>query len=90
VISAEAVERACAAVREVFEAGAAPQEELPARLEQILALGRNTFDAPAAYCGMGGQNASEAHCDICCRNVSLDLDGQPIIRAEQFLVPELA
>ncbi len=56
----------------------------------LLALGRNTFDAPAAYCGMGGQNASEAHCDICCRNVSLDLDGQPIIRAEQFLVPELA
>lgn len=43
VISAEAVERACAAVREVFEAGAAPQEELPARLEQILALGRNSW-----------------------------------------------
>ncbi len=43
VISAEAVERACAAVREVFDAGSAPQEELPARLEQILALGRNSW-----------------------------------------------
>ncbi|MGQ9918319.1 MAG: molecular chaperone DnaK, partial [Bryobacteraceae bacterium] len=43
VISAEAVERACAAVREVFEAGSAPQEELPTRLEQILALGRNSW-----------------------------------------------
>jgi hypothetical protein len=43
VISAEAVDRACAAVREVFEAATAPQEELPARLEQILALGRNSW-----------------------------------------------
>lgn len=43
VISGEAVDRACAAIREVFEAGAAPQEELPGRLEQILALGRNSW-----------------------------------------------
>ena len=43
VISTEAVERACAAIREVFETGAAPQEELPARLEQTLALGRNSW-----------------------------------------------
>jgi 2,5-dihydroxypyridine 5,6-dioxygenase len=56
----------------------------------LVAIGRNTFDAPASYSGLGGQNVSEAHFDICCRNTSLYLDGQLIVENEQFRVKELA
>ncbi len=55
----------------------------------LVAIGRNIFDAPAPYCGLGGKNPSEAHCDICCRNTSVYLDGVHIIEDENFLVPEL-
>lgn len=50
----------------------------------LVAIGRNVFDAPAPYCGLGGVNDSEAHFDICCRNVSLYLDGELIIHNEKF------
>jgi molecular chaperone DnaK (HSP70) len=43
VISAESVVQAERLIRDVFEAGALAPEELPARLEQTLALGRNSW-----------------------------------------------
>jgi len=55
----------------------------------LVAIGRNIFDAPAPYCGLGGKNVSEAHCDICCRNTSLYLDGELIVENEQFVAREL-
>jgi len=55
----------------------------------LVALGRNTFRTPAAYSGLGGENRSVAHFDICCRNTSLYLDGELIIENERFVVPEL-
>jgi len=51
----------------------------------LVALGRNTFSAPAPYSGLGGQNLSEAHCDLCCRHTDLYLDGELIIRDEAFV-----
>ncbi|NPV08320.1 MAG: hypothetical protein HPY83_10225 [Anaerolineae bacterium] len=56
----------------------------------LVALGRNTFEAPAPHCGLGGQNQSEVHFDICCRHTDLYLDGEPIIKGERFLPPDLA
>ena len=55
----------------------------------LVAIGRNTFQAPAVYCGFGGQNASAAHFDICCRNTSVYLDGELIIEDERFLDAEM-
>jgi 2,5-dihydroxypyridine 5,6-dioxygenase len=55
----------------------------------LVAIGRNTFHAPAKYSGLGGKNASEAHFDICCRNTNLYLDGELIIQNERFAVDEL-
>ena len=55
----------------------------------LVAIGRNTFRAPAQYSGLGGQNASEAHFDICCRNTDLYLDGELIIQNEHFVAREL-
>lgn len=56
----------------------------------LVAIGRNTFDAPAPFSGMAGKNLSEAHCDVCCRNTTLYLDGVKIIEDERFLVRDLA
>lgn len=56
----------------------------------LVALGRNTFDAPAPYSGFGGQNQSASHFDICCRNTDLYLDGEPIIKGERFVPQDLA
>ena len=55
----------------------------------LVAIGRNILDAPAKYCGMAGENWSTAHCDICCRNTSLWLDGKQILENEKFLIPDL-
>jgi 2,5-dihydroxypyridine 5,6-dioxygenase len=55
----------------------------------LVAIGRNVFDAPAPYCGLGGRNVSEVHFDICCRNTDLYLDGELIIEDERFVVREL-
>ena len=55
----------------------------------LVAIGRNTFQAPADYCGFGGENASEAHFDICCRDTSVYLDGDLVIEDEHFLDPAL-
>jgi len=55
----------------------------------LVAIGRNTFRAPASYSGLGGENASEAHFDICCRNTDLYLDDELIIKNEHFAVKEL-
>lgn len=56
----------------------------------LVAIGRNIFQAPAQYSGLGGQNVSKAHFDICCRNTDLYLDGELIIQNEQFMLKELA
>ena len=56
----------------------------------MVALGRNVFNAPAPYCGMGGANASRVHYDICCRNASLWLDGELIVDNGRIVPPELA
>jgi 2,5-dihydroxypyridine 5,6-dioxygenase len=55
----------------------------------LVAIGRNVFDAPAPYCGLGGKNVSEAHYDICCRNTSLYLDGVLVVENERFMIKEL-
>ena len=55
----------------------------------LVALGRNVFDTPARHRGLGGVNDSRLHFDICCRNVDLFLDGEPVIRNERFLLKEL-
>jgi 2,5-dihydroxypyridine 5,6-dioxygenase len=55
----------------------------------LVAIGRNTFSAPAEYTGLGGDNDSEAHFDICCRNTNLYLDGELIVENERFVVGEL-
>lgn len=55
----------------------------------LVAIGRNIFQAPAPYSGLGGQNVSEAHFDICCRNTDLYLDGELIIQDEQFMLEDL-
>lgn len=55
----------------------------------LVAIGRNIFEAPAPYSGLGGDNVSEAHCDICCRNTSLYLDGELIIENERFVAKDL-
>ncbi|MHB9031972.1 MAG: M29 family metallopeptidase [Anaerolineae bacterium] len=54
-----------------------------------VALGRNTFDSPAPYSGLGGVNESRIHYDICLRNVSLYLDGAQIIDDGRFTMREL-
>lgn len=43
VISAEAVQQAEQLVRDVFQAGTMAPEDLPGKLEQVLALGRNSW-----------------------------------------------
>jgi 2,5-dihydroxypyridine 5,6-dioxygenase len=53
----------------------------------MVSLGRNTFDAPAPFCGLGGANASLSHYDICCRHTSLWLDGELIVD-DGRLVPD--
>jgi 2,5-dihydroxypyridine 5,6-dioxygenase len=55
----------------------------------LVAIGRNSFRAPADYSGLGGRNVSEAHFDICCRNTDLYLDGKLIIHQERFVDNEL-
>jgi 2,5-dihydroxypyridine 5,6-dioxygenase len=55
----------------------------------LVAIGRNTFRAPADYSGFGGQNVSELHFDICCRNTDLYLDGELIIHNEGFVAEGL-
>lgn len=52
----------------------------------MVSLGRNVFKAPAPYCGFGGANNSSAHYDICCRNASLWLDGEPVVEDGRLLV----
>jgi len=48
VVSAEAVDAACGLVRDTFSKGAIPPEELPARLEAALGLGRNSWPVDVA------------------------------------------
>jgi molecular chaperone DnaK (HSP70) len=48
VVSAEAVDAACELVSETFIKGTVPPEELPARLEAALGLGRNSWPVDVA------------------------------------------
>ena len=48
VVSAEAVEAACALVRETFLTGSVAPEELPSKLEAALGLGRNSWPVDVA------------------------------------------
>ena len=54
-----------------------------------IALGRNTFDSPAPYCGLGGVNEAPTHFDICLRQGTVYLDGRLVLEDGQFLLPEL-
>jgi len=54
----------------------------------MVSLGRNLFNAPAPYCGLGGANDSHAHYDICCRHASLWLDGELIVDNGRVLAPD--
>ena len=53
----------------------------------MVSLGRNVFDAPAPFCGLGGANTSESHYDICCRHSSVWLDGEFVVDDGRLLVP---
>jgi len=55
-----------------------------------IALGRNEFDSPAPYCGMGGANRSGIHYDICLRRGGAALDGVPVLEEGRFLREDLA
>jgi 2,5-dihydroxypyridine 5,6-dioxygenase len=55
-----------------------------------IALGRNIFDSPQPFCGMGGKNRAPTHFDICLRDTSLYLDGQLIIDRGRFALEALA
>jgi molecular chaperone DnaK (HSP70) len=48
VVSAESIDAACELVRETFTKGTIPPEELPARLEAALGLGRNSWPVEVA------------------------------------------
>ncbi len=54
-----------------------------------VALGRNITDSPAPHCGLGGENRSKTHFDLCLRDVSLYLDGQLIIDEGKFVLQDL-
>ncbi len=54
-----------------------------------IALGRNQFDSPVAYCGMGGANRSGIHCDICLRRADVLLDGHLVLSDGEFVPAEL-
>lgn len=55
-----------------------------------IALGRNIFDSPAPHCGLGGNNRSKIHFDICLREASFYLDDQLVIAEGKFTLEELA
>ena len=55
----------------------------------LVAIGWNSFRAPAEHSGLGGQNVSAVHFDICCRNTDLYLDGELVIERERFVTQEL-
>ena len=44
-----------------------------------IALGRNIFDTPHIYCGMGGQNRAGIHFDMCLLHKSMYLDEKIVI-----------
>ncbi|MHB1294158.1 MAG: M29 family metallopeptidase [Anaerolineae bacterium] len=54
-----------------------------------IALGRNTFDSPVPYCGLGGSNVSRTHFDICLRTAEVYLDGDLVLRDGKFQVGDL-
>jgi 2,5-dihydroxypyridine 5,6-dioxygenase len=52
-------------------------------------LGRNTFDSPVDHCGLGGQNSSRTHYDLCLRRVSVYLDDCLVLDEGRFIVAAL-
>jgi 2,5-dihydroxypyridine 5,6-dioxygenase len=56
----------------------------------MVSIGRNMFDAADEFSGLGGTNQSRAHCDVCCRNKSLYLDGELIVDRGKIVPAELA
>lgn len=56
----------------------------------MISLGRNMFDSGDQLAGLGGQNYTPVHIDICCRNKRLYLDGELVIDDNKIVVPELA
>ena len=56
----------------------------------MVSIGSNFFDAPARYSGLGGENYTPVHIDICCRNKNVYLDGELVLDSdEQFQLPQL-
>lgn len=56
----------------------------------MVSIGANFFDAPARYSGLGGQNFTPVHIDVCCRHKNVYLDGELVLnRDEQFLRSDL-
>lgn len=56
----------------------------------MVSLGRNMFDSSDRFSGLGGENYTPVHFDICCRGKNLYLDGQLIVENDKIVVPELA
>lgn len=54
-----------------------------------IALGRNIFDSPAPMCGLGGNNRSNIHFDICCRGMDMYLDERPVLKNGEFVLDVL-
>ncbi len=51
----------------------------------MVSIGRNIFDAADEFSGFGGTNRTMVHYDLCCRNKSLYLDGEPIVDHGQLV-----
>jgi molecular chaperone DnaK (HSP70) len=70
VVSGEAVAAACELVRETFTKGTIPPEELPARLEAALGLGRNSWPVDVArrladvFLELTGARGRSAACEV--------------------------
>lgn len=56
----------------------------------MVSLGRNMFASPDEYTGLGGQNYTPVHVDLCCRNKNLYLDGELIVENEKIIPSDLA
>jgi 2,5-dihydroxypyridine 5,6-dioxygenase len=54
----------------------------------MVSIGRNMFDSGDEFAGLGGENYTPVHIDICCRNKNMFLDGDQVIENGR-LIPEL-
>jgi 2,5-dihydroxypyridine 5,6-dioxygenase len=56
----------------------------------MVSIGRNMFDSMDRYAGLGGNNYTPVHIDICCRNKKFYLDGDLITDNNKIVPSDLA